>query len=242
MVNIFVEFVFVVNQICYFSCCVLGQPKVFFRLLVQNFVKVFNVLFLGLDGVIHPSDFCVKGVVQILEFLIFDLSFMCSLALDFIELSSMKSFQGLLFLFFVQVNLVNLTFKINLVIIYFSVQVFNLSFVLLPIFLQLLLSLLKFFTNIFVVNLQLLMLSGQIIEVISSMFQLVLKLRHLSLKFFNSCLKKFLFRLSVFGLFLFGQGKSLHFLVERFLDILHSLLMLYLIFIQHLLVHIDLLC
>ena len=63
MVNIFVEFVFVVGQICYFSCCVLGQPKVFFLLLVQNFVKVFNVFFLCLDCVIHPSDFCVKGFV-----------------------------------------------------------------------------------------------------------------------------------------------------------------------------------
>ena len=167
---------------------------------------------------------------------------MCSLALNFIELGPMKSLQGFLFLFFVQINLVDLAFKVNLVIINFSVQVFNLSFVLLPIFLQLLLSLLKFFTNIFVVNLQLLMLSGQVIKVTSSMFQLALKLRHFSLKLFNSCLQKFLFRLSIFGLLLFGQGKSLHFLAERFLNILHSLLMLDLIFIQHLLVHIDLLC
>ena len=99
---------------------------------------------------------------------------MCSLALNFIELGPMKSLQGFLFLFFVQINLVDLAFKVNFVIINFSVQVFNLSFVLLPIFLQLLLSLLKFFTNIFVVNLQLLMLSGQVIKVTSSMFQLAL--------------------------------------------------------------------
>ena len=85
------------------------------------------------------------------------------------------------------------------------------------------------------------MLSCQLVKIVSSMFQFISELTSFCLKFFNSCFQKLLFWLSIFGLFFLGKCQPLHLFTEWFLDVLHSLLMFGFIFIEHLLIHIDLL-
>jgi hypothetical protein len=102
-------------------------------------------------------------------------------------------------------------------------------------------SLLQFLSDVSVVNLQLLMIFKQLVIVTSTVFKLILQFWDLCLQFRDPSFEEFLFRLCEFGLFLFRVYHLLHFLIEVPLDVLESLLMLSFVFIEHLLIHEDLL-
>ncbi len=86
-------------------------------------------------------------------------------------------------------------------------------------------------------NLQLFMLSGQIIKIIASMLKFALQIFDFTFKFSYSSLKKFFLRLSKFGFFLLGQNQFLHLFVKNLLNISNPLFMLDLVLVEHLLVH-----
>lgn len=102
-------------------------------------------------------------------------------------------------------------------------------------------SLLQFLSDVSVVDLQLLMIFKQLVIVTSTVFKLILQFWDLCLQFRDLSFEEFLFRLCKFGLFLFGVYYLLHFLIEVPLDVLESLLVLSFVFIEHLLIHEDLL-